>query len=79
MRLSPLSQVRSAITGKNRFPVTIRQIQVTWLHQLSITNNNRRPDEELRTIRWEVCPQPRFLSPGCRLLPSVSDIPSRAR
>ena len=27
MRLSPLSQVRSAITGKNRFPVTIRQIQ----------------------------------------------------
>ena len=28
MRLSPLSQVRSAITGKNRFPVTIRQIQV---------------------------------------------------
>ena len=28
MRLSPLSQVRSVITGKNRFPVTIRQIQV---------------------------------------------------
>ena len=28
MRLSPLSQVRSAITGKNRFPVTIRQIHV---------------------------------------------------
>jgi hypothetical protein len=28
MRLSPLSQVRSAITGKNRFPVTIRQIQL---------------------------------------------------
>ena len=28
MRLSPRSQVRSAITGKNRFPVTIRQIQV---------------------------------------------------
>ena len=28
MRLSPLSQVRSAIAGKNRFPVTIRQIQV---------------------------------------------------
>jgi hypothetical protein len=27
MRLSPLSQVRSAITGKNQFPVTIRQIQ----------------------------------------------------
>ncbi len=27
MRLSSLSQVRSAITGKNRFPVTIRQIQ----------------------------------------------------
>ena len=32
MRLSPLSQVRSAITGKNRFPVTIRQIQVTILN-----------------------------------------------
>ena len=31
MRLSPLSQVRSAITGKNRFPVTIRQIQVSLL------------------------------------------------
>ena len=29
MRLSPLSQVRSAITGKNLFPVTIRQIQVS--------------------------------------------------
>ena len=29
MRLSPLSQVRSAITGKNRFPVTIRQIQAS--------------------------------------------------
>jgi hypothetical protein len=28
MRLSPLSQVRSAITGKNRFPVTIRQIHL---------------------------------------------------
>jgi hypothetical protein len=26
MRLSPLSQVRSATTGKNRFPVTIRQL-----------------------------------------------------
>ena len=25
MRLSPLSQVRSAITGKNRFPVTIQR------------------------------------------------------
>jgi len=32
MRLSPLSQVRSAITGKNRFPVTIRQIQERPLH-----------------------------------------------
>jgi hypothetical protein len=31
MRLSPLSQVRSAITGKNRFPVTIRQIHVDQL------------------------------------------------
>jgi hypothetical protein len=29
MRLSPPSQVRSVITGKNRFPVTIRQIQVS--------------------------------------------------
>jgi hypothetical protein len=27
MRLSPLSQVRSAITGKHRFPVAVRQIQ----------------------------------------------------
>jgi hypothetical protein len=32
MRLSPLSQVRSAITGKNRFPVTIRQIQAALYH-----------------------------------------------
>jgi hypothetical protein len=31
MRLSPLSQVRSAITGKNRFPVTIRQIHAQEL------------------------------------------------
>jgi hypothetical protein len=34
MRLSPLSQVRSVITGKNRFPVTIRQItgcpRINW-------------------------------------------------
>ena len=28
MRLSPLSQVRSVITGKNRFPVTIRQVHL---------------------------------------------------
>jgi hypothetical protein len=35
MRLSPLSQVRSAITGKNRFRVTIRQIQVGTRRRLS--------------------------------------------
>jgi hypothetical protein len=37
MRLSPLSQVRSAITGKNRFPVTIRQIHVKLVLALTLT------------------------------------------
>jgi hypothetical protein len=38
MRLSPLSQVRSAITGKNRFPVTIRQIHEYLDHMLFWTS-----------------------------------------
>ena len=45
MRLSPLSQVRSAITGKNRFPVTIRQIQVSHRAcRWSQSTQMRRPE-----------------------------------
>jgi hypothetical protein len=46
MRLSPLSQVRSAITGKNRFPVTIRQIQVPRRSTLALERRETPPKEK---------------------------------
>jgi hypothetical protein len=54
MRLSPLSQVRSAITGKNRFPVTIRQIQVylrsfrVWQLQCMVSCRSRLNEVQLK-------------------------------
>ena len=40
MRLSALSQVRSAITCKNRFPVTIRQIHAHKLKFMGISRDS---------------------------------------
>jgi len=62
MRLSPLSQVRSAITGKNRFPVTIRQIQVElWLRSLALAESSYARIRNIMSvlfnhgIRHEIC------------------------
>ena len=59
MRLSPLSQVRSAITGKHRFPVAIRQIQVLpsgTKYQImdSVVNNVLAPHSDTSNV----CPTP---------------------
>jgi hypothetical protein len=50
MRLSPLSQVRSAITGKNRFPVTIRAIQASLYRVESLVTPSA-----VATVGREVC------------------------
>jgi hypothetical protein len=62
MRLSPLSQVRGTITGKNRFPVTIRQIQATDQFEFRCTGrkmrsnvSHRRLAEEAAVFAIELC------------------------
>ena len=57
MRLSPLSQVRSAITGKNRFPVTIRQIQIyeaEFAREKEAVEDNEAEAREVLSLSYQI-------------------------